>query len=114
MRYTNWERPGLLVCTTLASAMPSHASTIRDIEASASEWLSLTDAALEEAVGRSTNVLVATIRSGDLSAARIPEACEMEGAISYPPPETLLGVQEEFKNCIEKVRLNRGRHKPSV
>ena len=59
--------------------------------------------ALEEAVGRSTNVLIASMTSGDSSAARIPATCEMEGAISYPPPETLLGVQGEFQKCIEKV-----------
>jgi acetylornithine deacetylase len=82
-------------------------------KAGTSDRLSLTDAALEEAVGRSTNVLVATMRSGDSSAARIPAACEMEGAISYPPPETLLGVQEEFQKCIDKVRLNRGLRRKS-
>ena len=69
-------------------------------------WLSLSNLALEEAVGRSTNVLVASIQSGDSSPARIPAECEMEGAISYPPPETLLGVQEEFQCCIDKVWPN--------
>jgi acetylornithine deacetylase len=26
----------------------------------------------------------------------------MSGAISYPPPETLLGVQAEFQQCIDE------------
>ena len=64
---------------------------------------SLTDAALDKAVGRSTNVLIATLASGDSSPARIPTTCEMEGAISYPPPETLVGVQAEFQKCIDEV-----------
>lgn len=62
-----------------------------------------TDAALEKAVGRSTNVLIASVASGESSPARIPATCEMEGAISYPPPETLVGVQAEFQKCMDAV-----------
>ena len=58
---------------------------------------------LEETVGRSTNVLIGAIESsGQFNSARVPATCSIGGAISYPPPETLLGVQAEFEEAIAK------------
>ena len=33
------------------------------------------------------------IAAGNFGSSRVPAECELGGAISYPPPETLMGVQ---------------------
>lgn len=50
--------------------------------------------ALEAAIGRSTNLLISRIEGGG-KAGRVPEACSILAALSFPPGESLAGVQAE-------------------
>ena len=62
---------------------------------------------LHEAVSRSTNLQVSSIRCGEMrSFSRLHELCEFGGAISFPPGETFASVQAEFEavlqGCVEQ------------
>ena len=59
---------------------------------------------LDAAVGRSTNVMVSTLRAGDDSRlGRLGAACVLGGAVSYPPGEPLDGVQAEIEATVAQV-----------
>lgn len=57
---------------------------------------------LDSAVGRSTNIMVSAVQSGfDRSLTQMSPVCQLAGAISYPPTETLLDVQAEVDAAIQ-------------
>jgi acetylornithine deacetylase len=59
--------------------------------------------ALEEKVGRSTNLLVSYISSGDRDAlTQVPGECTMGISVTFPPGEQLKKVQKEIQHCIEE------------
>ncbi len=56
---------------------------------------------LERAVGRSTNLLVASIRGGDEAAlSRVGTACTLAGALTFPPGETMADVQAQVERAV--------------
>ncbi len=58
---------------------------------------------IEAEVGRATNLHIASIRCGDMTKlSRLEETCEMGGALSFPPGETLAEVQAEVEAAIEE------------
>lgn len=57
--------------------------------------------ALEKEVGRSTNILVSSIRcGGDIKRYRMSDICTISGAISFPPGETLEQVMAEVEETL--------------
>ncbi len=58
-------------------------------------------AALDKAVGRSTNLLVSSVACGmpDIYS-RIASDCTLSCALSFPPPETLAAVQAEIEQAV--------------
>lgn len=58
---------------------------------------------IESRVGRATNLHISRIRCGEMRRfSRIDETCEMGGAISFPPGETLDQVRTEVEGAIDK------------
>jgi acetylornithine deacetylase len=56
---------------------------------------------LEEAVGRSTNVLVSSVECGRPGAVtRVPARCTLWGSVSFPPPETIEQVRAEVEEAV--------------
>ena len=61
-------------------------------------------AALDAAVGRSTNLLIASVECGRPDVfARIAPTCTLSGALSFPPPETLANVQAQIADAVGAV-----------
>ncbi len=59
-------------------------------------------AALDAAVGRSTNLLISYIEAGVARRLnRVPPHCTIGAALSFPPPETLEAVQAEIMAAID-------------
>lgn len=59
---------------------------------------------LDAAVGRSTNLMISTIRCGeDARYGRLHEQCVMGGAVSFPPGEPLEAVKMEIETAVETV-----------
>jgi len=59
--------------------------------------------ALEKAVGRSTNLLIAHLRAGEQSqATQVPVDCVLEASLTFPPNEYLPAVQEEVERAVLK------------
>jgi acetylornithine deacetylase len=57
--------------------------------------------ALDEAVGRSTNLLVSHIRCGNENRfTRVAPTCTLGCSLAFPPPETLAGVRAEIEAAI--------------
>ncbi len=53
-------------------------------------------------VGRSTNILVSYVKSGNAARfSRVPELCELGVAISFPPHETMREVQDEIEAALK-------------
>jgi acetylornithine deacetylase len=60
--------------------------------------------ALEKAVGRSTNLLIAHLRAGSQGRlTQVPEECILEASLTFPPNEYLPDVQKEVQTAIRKV-----------
>lgn len=60
--------------------------------------------ALQDKVGRSTNLLVSYISSGESdSLTRVPEECTIGISVTFPPGEKLKQVQKEIEDCIADV-----------
>jgi acetylornithine deacetylase len=58
---------------------------------------------LEAAVGRSTNIMVSSLRfSGAKATTRISTELVFDGSISFPPPETVTQVQAEVTAALEQ------------
>ena len=58
--------------------------------------------ALDEAIGRSTNLLVGDIRTlGDGRASRVAPAVQLSCALSFPPGEALATVQDELQRALD-------------
>ncbi|MHA7876197.1 M20 family metallopeptidase [Roseivivax sp.] len=58
---------------------------------------------IEARVGRATNLHISRIRCGEMSKlARIAETCEMGGALSFPPGETLAEVRAEVEEAVAR------------
>ncbi len=56
---------------------------------------------LQDTVGRSTNILVSSIRSGVANVHnRISEDCIIEGSVSFPPGEAMADVQAEIEAAL--------------
>ncbi|NKB52348.1 MAG: M20/M25/M40 family metallo-hydrolase [Rhizobiaceae bacterium] len=56
---------------------------------------------IEAEVGRATNLHISGIRCGEMRKfSKIVETCEMGGAISFPPGETLEQIQKEVEGAI--------------
>ncbi len=56
---------------------------------------------LEAAVGRSTNILVASVMAGDRAAPqRVPQSLRLTGSVSFPPNETIDAVKAEISAAI--------------
>lgn len=56
---------------------------------------------LDEAVGRSTNLMISTIACGeDARFGRLNARCVMGGAVSFPPGETIDGVKAEIEAAV--------------
>lgn len=56
---------------------------------------------LDAAVGRSTNLLIASVACGHADVfARIAPSCTLSGALSFPPPETLAEVQAQIASAV--------------
>ncbi len=55
--------------------------------------------ALQAAIGRSTNLLISRIEGGT-KAGRVPEACSILVALSFPPGESLASVQAEVEAAV--------------
>jgi acetylornithine deacetylase len=63
-------------------------------------------AGIESVVGRATNILVAHIACGDpLRFTRVPTSCSMGVSISFPPGESMEGVQREIQDCLASCAL---------
>lgn len=59
---------------------------------------------LDNAVGRSTNILISDINCGKgNSLTRMPEKCEFTASVSFPPSESLEEVQEEITSFLQSV-----------
>lgn len=57
--------------------------------------------ALDNAVGRSTNLMISHITAGDMDwLARVPTQAVLAGALSFPPPERLVDVQREITETV--------------
>ena len=64
---------------------------------------------IEAEVGRATNLHVSSIRCGVMrKLSRLSESCEMGGAISFPPGETLAEVQAEVEAAIAEAAAGDG------
>ncbi len=63
----------------------------------------LSEPALQEAVGRSTNLMVSAIAAGDPARlARMPATCEVGFALSFPPKEKLMDVKRAVEAALAK------------
>ena len=63
-------------------------------------------AGIESVVGRATNILVAHISCGDpLRFTRVPTSCSLGVSISFPPGESMEGVQREIQGCLDACAL---------
>ena len=59
--------------------------------------------ALEKAVGRSTNLLIASLQAGARGQlTQVPEDCVFEASLTFPPNEYLPDVQKEVQMAIQK------------
>jgi acetylornithine deacetylase len=59
--------------------------------------------ALEQAIGRSTNLLVSHMAAGQEEVfSRIAPHAALAGALSFPPPETLAKVQSEIEEAVRQ------------
>ena len=59
--------------------------------------------ALDEAIGRSTNILVSFIQAGEASRlSRVSQSCVLAGTISFPPGEVLSAVQAQVAATLEQ------------
>lgn len=59
------------------------------------------NATLDEAVGRSTNLMTSNIQCGtDRKFGRVNDQCVIGGAVSFPPGEAIADVQAEIEQCI--------------
>ena len=57
--------------------------------------------ALQQAIGRSTNVLISHIAAGsDTVFARIAPSAVLAGSLSFPPPETLADIQDAIETAV--------------
>lgn len=62
-------------------------------------------AALDKAVGRSTNILVANLQCGTLGrSTRIAAECSFGASVSFPPGESMADVQAEIIHALEHVQ----------
>jgi acetylornithine deacetylase len=57
--------------------------------------------ALQEAVGRSTNLLLGRIEGGE-KAGRVPLDCTLTASLSFPPGESLSKVQDAVRQTLEE------------
>ena len=58
-------------------------------------------AALEAAIGRATNIQVASIHAGDPDfPGRVSETCVVGGTVTFPPDERLTDVQKEIEDAV--------------
>jgi acetylornithine deacetylase len=56
---------------------------------------------LDEAVGRSTNILISGLSCGEAGQFnRVARTCTLRGSVSYPPSETMAQVQGEFEAAL--------------
>jgi acetylornithine deacetylase len=63
-------------------------------------------AGIESVVGRATNILVSHIACGDpLRFTRVPTSCSLGVSISFPPGESMEGVQREIQDCLASCAL---------
>jgi len=58
--------------------------------------------AINEAVGRSTNLLISSLSAGS-GLTQVPEQCVIGASITFPPHEKLNQVQREIEDCISSV-----------
>jgi acetylornithine deacetylase len=60
--------------------------------------------ALQEKIGRSTNLLISYISSGTKSGlTQVPEECTIGASLSFPPGEELNKVMKEIEDCVADV-----------
>jgi acetylornithine deacetylase len=60
--------------------------------------------ALEEKVGRSTNLLISYISSGSAEGlTQVPEECMLGASLTFPPGEELKTVMKEIEDCVADV-----------
>ena len=60
--------------------------------------------ALEEKVGRSTNLLISYISSGSPTGlTQVPEECTIGASLTFPPGEELKAVMKEIEDCVAGV-----------
>ena len=58
---------------------------------------------LDEAVGRSTNLLLGTVQAGNPGGlTQVPEKCTLGYSLTFPPNERLPDVQREVADCIRE------------
>lgn len=70
---------------------------------------------LEQAVGRSTNILVSSVRAGQEAVYnRIPETCVIEGSVSFPPGEAMGDVQAEIEAVLARLADATGAAPPMI
>jgi acetylornithine deacetylase len=63
--------------------------------------------ALDEKVGRSTNLLVSYISGGEANGlTQVPEECVIGASLTFPPGEELKKVMEEVEDCVAKTAKN--------
>ena len=63
--------------------------------------------ALEEKVGRSTNLLISHINSGSVNGlTQVPAECMIGASLTFPPGEELETVVKEIENCVAEVTKN--------
>jgi len=63
--------------------------------------------ALDEKVGRSTNLLISYISSGIANAlTQVPEECIIGASLTFPPGEELKAVMKEIEDCVADVAKN--------
>lgn len=57
--------------------------------------------ALDRAVGRSTNILIAAIQGGDPAAlARVGDSCTLSGSVTFPPGEVMAEVRRQIEAAV--------------
>jgi acetylornithine deacetylase len=57
---------------------------------------------LQQALGRSTNLLIGTMAGGE-GARRVPVRCSMDCSVTFPAPETVASVRAEIQSAVDVV-----------
>jgi len=80
---------------------------LKDLDARRGE--SVRHPGLDDAVGRSTNLLISYLHAGTAEAlTQVPEECTLGASLTFPPSEKLELVQRQVEDCIRRAAASDG------